>query len=106
MARLAKNLPRVRKQKKMTQTELARAVGIARSTVAKYEAGFGGATFDTVAQLAKVLSVEETDLVAVPEDSGSEFAEQVAARVAKILSVTPAQKSPIRSRIDLILDRM
>jgi transcriptional regulator with XRE-family HTH domain len=63
---LAANLVRLRKEKGLSQEDLAEKVGISRGTIAKYEAGSAGATLSTIVRLSKALGCEETDLVSDP----------------------------------------
>lgn len=57
------NLKRFREEKNLSQSELADAVGVSRTSIARYETEAGGATLETMAKLARVLGVDETDLV-------------------------------------------
>lgn len=63
---LAHNLPLIRKQKGLSQDELAKRVGVTRGTIAKYETAVGGATLDTISRLADALGCEETFLTNDP----------------------------------------
>ena len=61
---LAKNLRHYRKTvRKMSQDELAQRSSVSRNTIALYESGDAGASFDTIARLATALGVEEVALV-------------------------------------------
>jgi len=55
---LAKNLKKLRKQKKLSQEKLARLVDISYNTISKIEAGKAkNPTFETLSKLADVFGV-------------------------------------------------
>jgi len=61
---LAKNLKKLRKQKKLSQEKLARLVDISYNTIAKIEAGKAkNPTFETLSRLADVFGVTIDELV-------------------------------------------
>ena len=61
------NLQKIRKQKRMTQEALAEAVGVARQTIAKWEAGESMPDLEMSGRLASALDVSLDDLVHAPE---------------------------------------
>ena len=61
------NLQKIRKQKRMTQEALAEAVGVARQTIAKWEAGESTPDLEISGRLASALEVTLDDLVNAPE---------------------------------------
>lgn len=63
---LAINLVRIRNARGLSQGELAERADLSRGTIAKYELATGGATLETIALLAKILEVEESELLADP----------------------------------------
>jgi len=65
---IGKNLQKLRKQKSMTQEALAEAVGVARQTIAKWEAGESTPDLEISGRLASALEVTLDDLVNAPED--------------------------------------
>ena len=58
-----KNLKSFRTSAGMTQTELAKALGITRSSVNNYESRNTEPTFEILCKMASVLGVEITDLI-------------------------------------------
>ncbi|MCR5296860.1 MAG: helix-turn-helix domain-containing protein [Clostridiales bacterium] len=62
------NLQKIRKQKRMTQEALAEAVGVARQTIAKWEAEESAPDLELAGRLAAALEVSLDDLVNAPED--------------------------------------
>jgi AbrB family looped-hinge helix DNA binding protein len=62
------NLQKLRKQKKLTQEELADLVGVARQTIAKWETGESSPDLEMAGQLASVLEVSLDDLVNADAD--------------------------------------
>ena len=65
---IGKNLQKLRKQKSLTQEALAEAVGVARQTIAKWEAGESTPDLEISGRLASALEVTLDDLVNAPED--------------------------------------
>lgn len=60
---LAKNLKKLRKQKKLSQEKLARTVDISYNTISKIEAGKAkNPTFETLSKLADVFKVSIDEL--------------------------------------------
>ena len=64
---IGKNLQKLRKQKNLTQEALAEAVGVARQTIAKWEAGESTPDLEISGRLASALEVTLDDLVNAPE---------------------------------------
>ena len=64
---IGKNLQKLRKQKNLTQEALADAVGAARQTIAKWEAGESTPDLEMSGRLAAALEVSLDDLVNAPE---------------------------------------
>ena len=64
---IGKNLQKLRKQRSMTQEALAEAVGVARQTIAKWEAGESTPDLEISGRLASALEVTLDDLVNAPE---------------------------------------
>ena len=62
------NLQKLRKQKKLTQEELADLVGVARQTIAKWETEESTPDLDMAGRLANVLDVALDDLVNAPSE--------------------------------------
>jgi transcriptional regulator with XRE-family HTH domain len=61
---LAKNLKRLRKQKKLSQEKLARLVDISYNTISKIEAGKAkNPTFETLSKLSDVFGISIDELV-------------------------------------------
>jgi transcriptional regulator with XRE-family HTH domain len=61
---LAKNLKKLRKQKRLSQERLARLVDISYNTISKIEAGKAkNPTFETLSKLADVFGVSIDELV-------------------------------------------
>jgi len=63
---ISENLQKLRKQNNMTQEALAEAVGVARQTIAKWEAGESAPDLEMSDRLASVLKVTLDDLVNAP----------------------------------------
>lgn len=73
---LAKNLKRLRKQKKLSQEKLARLVDISYNTISKIEAGKAkNPTFETLSRLADVFGVSIDELTGRKLKSGLRISE-------------------------------
>lgn len=59
---LADNLRRMRKERNLTQTQLADAIGISLASIQGYEAERVWPAMDTIKALAKKFGVDESDL--------------------------------------------
>ena len=60
---MVSNLKAIRKQKHMTQGQLAEATRLHRVTIAKYEAGHVSPTLESAQKLAKALGVAIEELL-------------------------------------------
>lgn len=63
MSNFAENLRTIRTKRNLTQGDLAKALGVSRSTISMYESGNRAPEFDTVEQIARILHVEPQDLL-------------------------------------------
>ena len=61
--RLASKLKHIRKERKLTQEQLAERAGLTREYIARLEAGRYDPTLSTIEKLAKALRVKVNDLV-------------------------------------------
>ena len=62
MGRFALNLKEIRKAHKKTQEELAKALGVSRSTIGMYESGAREPDFETLEAIADYFNVSMDDL--------------------------------------------
>ena len=65
---IGKNIQILRKQKNLTQEALAEEVGVARQTIAKWEAEESAPDLECAGRLAAVLDVTLDDLVSAPTE--------------------------------------
>ena len=65
--RFGKRLRFIRRQKDLTQEQLAEAVGISVEFLSNLERGINAPSFETLEKLAAVLAVPVQDLFAFPE---------------------------------------
>lgn len=61
--KLGENLKKIRMQKNITQSSIAKTLGVDRSFVSNIENGKTNPTLSTIANLAKVLDVKTADLL-------------------------------------------
>jgi uncharacterized protein len=57
------NLRRARRQRRLTQVQLAERAGVSQTAISRLEAGDRDPLLTTVVRLAKALGVKEADLV-------------------------------------------
>lgn len=57
-----RNLRRLRRQKDITQEQLAEIIGVSVHLISNIERGINGPSFDTLSKLAKALDVEVSKL--------------------------------------------
>lgn len=61
--KLGENIKKIRIEKDITQSEVARRLGVDRSFVSNIEKGKNNPTLSTITSLAKVLDVPTTELL-------------------------------------------
>lgn len=61
--RLGKNLKEIREEKGITQSSIAKSLGVSRGFVSKVENGKTNPTLATIAKLAKALKVNTDELL-------------------------------------------
>lgn len=59
-----KNVARLRKQKNMTQSDLAKAIGVNKQTISNIEKGDGYPTFNNLEKISRVLEADGVQLFA------------------------------------------
>ena len=96
---LAQNLKALRKRKKMTQQDLAEAVGVKRPSIGAYEEGRAEPKLETLLRMAQLFNVEVTDLIARNLEKSSEHRKNS-------LKVLPIQVDPAgRERVSLVPEK-
>jgi transcriptional regulator with XRE-family HTH domain len=90
---VAANLARILHEKEISQTELARRVGVSFQTINGYAKGRAGISGDMIAKLAVALEVEETALTTDPyEMAGGKLFAAWAQDFAKELGILTGEK--------------
>lgn len=77
---LAENIKSIRKQRGMTQEELATRLNVVRQTVSKWEKGLSVPDADLLKRIAEILETDVSTLLGAPintESSTNEIAEQL-----------------------------
>ena len=77
---LAKNIKAIRKQRGMTQEELAARLNVVRQTVSKWEKGLSVPDADLLKRIAEILETDVSTLLGAPistETNTNEIAEQL-----------------------------
>jgi DNA-binding XRE family transcriptional regulator len=66
--KFGKKLRRIRRDRDMTQEQLAEAIGVTLDFISRMERGLDAASFETLDKLAKALGVPVSELFQFPED--------------------------------------
>jgi transcriptional regulator with XRE-family HTH domain len=66
--KFGKKLRRIRRDRDLTQEQLAEAIGVTMEFISRMERGHIGASFETIQKLADVLEVEVGELFQFPKD--------------------------------------
>ena len=74
LGRLARGLERVRRERNLSQAELARLAGVTQGAISQAEAGRRGLSLDTLLLLTDSLGVGIDDLLSAPAPTGYVFA--------------------------------
>ena len=78
---IGRNIQKLRKQKNLTQEALADLTGVARQTIAKWEAEESTPDLETAGKLASILDVALDDLVnATTEERSEEHTSELQSR--------------------------
>lgn len=80
MSNFSETLKRIRKQRKMSQVELASKIGVSRSTISMYEMGEREPDFETLEAIADVFNVDMAYLIGsemkkAPSEDGEDLAD-------------------------------
>ncbi len=70
MSTVGENIKRIRKEKGLTQKELAQKCGILYQTLGKYERGLLNPKIDTIKKIANALEVEGLELISLDAAEG------------------------------------
>lgn len=101
---LSDNIKTARKNKGLTQEELANKLNVVRQTVSKWEKGFSVPDADTLQRIADILEVDIKHLLGAPvkgEDQPDAVAEQLS-RINEYLAVR-SRRSRLIWRVVLVL---
>lgn len=69
------NITRYRENKNIAKKDFAKLLGVALSTVRRYELGIYNIPFTRLTEIANVLNVSISDLTAEPDDSAEGYSE-------------------------------
>jgi transcriptional regulator with XRE-family HTH domain len=92
LGRLAQSLERLRRERQLSQTEVARLAGVSASAISQAEAGRRGLSVDTLLLLAERLGITVDDLLAITPPAGYVLARRE--RKGRQATVTPLLDDP------------
>jgi transcriptional regulator with XRE-family HTH domain len=92
LGRLARGVERVRRERQLSQTELARLAGVSASAISQTESGRRGLSIDTLLLLADNLGITMDELLAVTQPGGYVLARRE--RAGRHAAVAPLLDDP------------
>ena len=102
---IGQRIAQFRKQKGMTQVELARKIGIEQYLVADYELGRIRLYDEMVAQFAWALGVSADEILGITNRTTKSLPPlRIMKRVKKIEKLPPAKQKAILQTLDMVLD--
>lgn len=106
----SKNLIKIRKEKGLTQIDLANLTGFSRRMIAYYETNAINPPIDKIEIIAKALSVNITSLIETKEatEIQNEFSEintKTIKKIKQILSLSTEKRHLVYSYVDSLLER-
>jgi transcriptional regulator with XRE-family HTH domain len=106
----SKNLIKIRKEKGLTQIDLANLTGFSRRMIAYYETNAINPPIDKIEIIAKILSVNITSLIETKEatEIQNEFSEintKTIKKIKQILSLSTEKRHLVYSYVDSLLEK-
>ena len=106
----SKNLIKIRKEKGLTQIDLANLTGFSRRMIAYYETNVINPPIDKIEIIAKALNVNITSLIETKETTEiqnkfSEINTKTLKRIKQILELSPENRHVVYSLVDSLLDK-
>ena len=104
----SRNLVRLRKERHLTQDDMAQKTGLSKRVIAYYETEAVKPPLDNVEALAKALNVEISELIGThtPTPAQSEFINlngRTLKQLKKILELTPEERHYVYAFVDSLL---
>jgi transcriptional regulator with XRE-family HTH domain len=102
---VGKRLARLRKERGLTQQELADKIGITRSVIMDYERGRNHMYEDVIIRLAITLGVTADELLGMKKNKAgsTSYSLKVIKRMKEIEALTPLKQKKVLENIDIIL---
>lgn len=82
-----KNLKKIRKEKKLTQEELAKKIGVSKASFSRYESGEANVSVGKIIELCKILDVSSDELLGISERNENEVNEFVLKECDPVVSI-------------------
>ena len=106
----SRNLVRLRKERRLTQEDLAKKTGLSKRVIAYYETEAVKPPIDNVEALAKALCVEISELLGTrtPTATQNEFENlngRTLKQLKKILELTPEERHYVYAFVDSLLEK-
>lgn len=103
-------IARLRKERGLTQQQLADDIGLTQSLISSYESGRRGLSAELVARFALALEISTDELIGLKtrrknksQVNGNDFGLPLIRRMKKIQSLPAARQKAVLQSIDLIL---
>lgn len=105
MLEFRNQLKRLREEKKISQSELARALGVSTSSIGNYEIGYREPDFETLEKLADYFNVSIGALLGDAQAARLlTYYEKCAAIMEKAVLLDAVDRAKIEERIDTMLE--
>lgn len=102
---LGERLARLRKQRSLTQIQLAQKMGLTQMLISAYECNRIGLNAEMVARFALALDVSADEIVGLqrPPHYPEKTSLKIIRRLNKILDLSPSQQSALFKTIDMFI---
>jgi transcriptional regulator with XRE-family HTH domain len=101
MTKVGPRIARLRKERGLSQTALAKAVGISREAIGKYERGEATASVETAKRIANAFDVTLDYLV--DDAAAGTFDKQTVQRIQQLQNLPPEEQRHVFAIVDAYL---
>ncbi len=105
MEQIGERIARLRKERGLTQTELAEQIGVSQNLVSSYEVGTVRLSADIAVKIAKALKVSTDELLGLKGGNGQEAlpSRRILRRLARFDTLPKRKQDALLQTIDAVL---